>query len=186
MSTAASAPPLSTSAALPKTTGKLLLPVFGLLGSAFGAGVGVAVGFTVGVAVGTAVGLAEGVAVGFTVGVAVGAAVGFAEGAAVGVSVGAAVGFAEGAAVGVSVGASVGLVEGAAVGVAVGVSVVAGFFTNAAIASSMAFAIASTSSCSVMFLSRTTALIADSTAVKSVYASLFSAFAFAMASSTFV
>ena len=47
MSTAASAPPLSTSAALPKTTGKLLLPVFGLLGSAFGAGVGVAVGFTV-------------------------------------------------------------------------------------------------------------------------------------------
>ena len=74
MSTAASAPPLSTSAALPKTTGKLLLPVFGLLGSAFGAGVGVAVGFAVGVAVGAAVGLAEGVAVGFTVGVAVGAA----------------------------------------------------------------------------------------------------------------
>lgn len=59
MSTAASAPPLSTSAALPKTTGKLLLPVFGLLGSAFGAGVGVAVGFTVGVAVGAAVGLAQ-------------------------------------------------------------------------------------------------------------------------------
>lgn len=86
MSTAASAPPLSTSAALPKTTGKLLLPVFGLLGSAFGAGVGVAVGFTVGVAVGAAVGLAEGVAVGFTVGVAVGAAVGLAEGAAVGVA----------------------------------------------------------------------------------------------------
>ena len=78
MSTAASAPPLSTSAALPKTTGKLLLPVFGLLGSAFGAGVGVAVGFAVGVAVGAAVGLAEGVAVGFTVGVAVGAAVGLA------------------------------------------------------------------------------------------------------------
>lgn len=174
MSTAASAPPLSTSAALPKTTGKLLLPVFGLLGSAFGAGVGVAVGFTVGVAVGTAVGLAEGAAVGVAVGVAVGTAVGLAEGAAVGV------------AVGVSVGAAVGLAEGAAVGVAVGVSVVAGFFTNAAIASSMAFAIASTSSCSVMFLSRTTALIADSTAVKSVYASLFSAFAFAMASSTFV
>lgn len=170
MSTAASAPPLSTSAALPKTTGKLLLPVFGLLGSAFGAGVGVAVGFTVGVAVGTAVGLAEGAAVGVAVGVAVGTAVGLAEGAAVGV------------AVGVSVGAAVGLAEGAAVGVAVGVSVVAGFFTNAAIASSMAFAIASTSSCSVMFLSRTTALIADSTAVKSVYASLFSA----MASSTFV
>lgn len=174
MSTAASAPPLSTSAALPKTTGKLLLPVFGLLGSAFGAGVGVAVGFTVGVAVGTAVGLAEGAAVCVAVGVAVGTAVGLAEGAAVGV------------AVGVSVGAAVGLAEGAAVGVAVGVSVVAGFFTNAAIASSMAFAIASTSSCSVMFLSRTTALIADSTAVKSVYASLFSAFAFAMASSTFV
>ena len=100
MSTAASAPPLSTSAALPKTIGKLLLPVFGLLGSAFGAGVGVAVGFTVGVAVGTAVG--------FTVGVAVGAAVGLAEGAAVGV------------AVGVAVGTAVGLAEGAAVGVSVG------------------------------------------------------------------
>lgn len=168
MSTAASAPPLSTSAALPKTTGKLLLPVFGLLGSAFGAGVGAAVGVAVGVAVGAAVGLAEGATVGFTVGVAVGTAVGFAEGAAVGV------------AVGIAVGASVGLVEGAAVGVSVGASV--DFFTNAAIASSMAFAIASTSSCSVMFLSRTTALIADSTAVKFVYASLFSAFAFAMAS----
>ena len=91
MSTAASAPPLSTSAALPKTTGKLLLPVFGLLGSAFGAGVEVAVGFTVGVAVGTAVGLAEGAAVG----VAVGTAVGLAEGAAVGVAVGVAVGAAK-------------------------------------------------------------------------------------------
>ena len=89
---------------------------------------------------------------------------------------------------GVAVGAAVGLAEGAAVGVAVGVSVgtSVGFSTNAAIASSMAFAIASTLSCSVMFLSRTTALIAVSTAVKFVYASLFSAFAFAMASSTFV
>ena len=95
MSTAASAPPLSTSAALPKTTGRLLLPVFGLLGSAFGAGVGVAVGFTVGVAVGTAVGLAEGAAVGVAVGVAVGTAVGLAEGAAVGVAVGVAVGAAK-------------------------------------------------------------------------------------------
>ena len=46
--------------------------------------------------------------------------------------------------------------------------VLAGFYSRAAMASSIAFAIASTSLCSVMFLSRTTALTAVSTAEKSL------------------
>ena len=49
-----------------------------------------------------------------------------------------------------------------------------------------AIAIASTSLCSVIFLSRTTALTAASTAVKSLYSSLFRAFALSMAASTLV
>jgi len=46
--------------------------------------------------------------------------------------------------------------------------VLAGFFSRAAIASSIAFAILSTSDCSVIFLPRTTELTAASTAVKSL------------------
>ena len=46
--------------------------------------------------------------------------------------------------------------------------VLAGFFSRAAIASSIAFAILSTSDCSVIFLPRTTALTAVSTAEKSL------------------
>ena len=52
-----------------------------------------------------------------------------------------------------------------------GVSGGTGFFSKASMASSMAFAIASTSACSVMFLSHTTALTAASTPEKSLYSS---------------
>ena len=63
--------------------------------------------------------------------------------------------------------------------------VTASFFSNAARASLIAAAIASTSFCFVISKPRLTALTAASTFEKSVYSSLFKASAFAIASSTF-
>ncbi|WP_368043131.1 MspA family porin [uncultured Gemmiger sp.] len=72
-------------------------------------------------------------------------------------------------AVGVAVGCAVAAgAAGAGVGASVGAGVAVGLTTSAARAVSMAFAMASTSACWVMFLPRSTALMAASTAEKSV------------------
>ena len=63
--------------------------------------------------------------------------------------------------------------------------VLADFFSREAIASSIAFAILSTSDCSVIFLSRAMAFTEDSTAEKPLYLFLFRAFALTIAAPTF-
>ena len=68
----------------------------------------------------------------------------------------------------------------------VGLTGISSFFSKPAIASSIACAIASTSSCCVIFLFLTTPLIAVSTPEKSLYSSLFKDSALAIASSTLV
>jgi len=68
----------------------------------------------------------------------------------------------------------------------VGLTGISSFFSKAAIASSIACAMASTSACCVIFLPLTTACIAASTPEKSLYSSLFKDSAFTIASSTLV